>query len=88
MKHRSVQLHAEIVHLNKLNKVFKSYLKPYLLKRLEIYLLHLIKYETDNKWGNEEKAQEVRSRAGLANLYKFVPFAVETLALSEKEQWT
>jgi hypothetical protein len=49
MKHRSIQLYAQTLPLNKLNKVFKLYLKPYLLKRLEIYLLHLTKYETDNK---------------------------------------
>ncbi len=62
MKHRSVQLYAKIVHLNKLNKLFKLYLKPYLLKRDKIYLLHLRKYKTDkkrsksiNKSGSESK---------------------------------
>ncbi len=49
MNHRSLQLYAKIVQLNKFNKVFKLCLKPYLLKRLDVYLLHLTKCKKGNK---------------------------------------
>jgi hypothetical protein len=42
-----VQLYAKITRLNKLKKVLKLSLKPYLLERLDIYLLHSIRYETN-----------------------------------------
>jgi hypothetical protein len=48
-----VQLDAKIAHLNKLNKIYKSYLKLYVVKRWQIHLLHLRKNVTKNKCKNK-----------------------------------
>jgi hypothetical protein len=41
--------YVKIAHLHRNHKIFKSYLKPYLLKRENIYVFHLRKCDTNNK---------------------------------------
>jgi hypothetical protein len=60
MKQRSVHLYAEIAHLNKNNKIFKTYLKPSVEKRGNIYLNHFRKYETDNEFKESPTGETLR----------------------------